>query len=303
MKQPRGISVDLEIATLQIKREISSVARSATPDKVSWKNIKEKVLRVTYLLRLKASQITPPIRLNAIADLMQIIRVSYLNTKNKPEAVLAPVNGGFEIWLSLAIPQVRKRFSLAHELGHTFFYDRQTNPPTRMIARTASGLISYKEEDICNAFARELLIPTDLINISINGFKELNNIALINKLADIYWVSKELMAIRLLRDLSGFESLVAFFKEINSSDFYSKTRSPRIYRGKHTRILRKKEKEALDDIRELIKSGPPFDRLKDINRNNQDIVRGFVAISKVNSCQNIFVLLEFPRLTSRGESR
>lgn len=49
----------------------------------------------------------------------------------------------------------RKRFSVGHELAHTFFYRRA---PGREPVRLRAG--SVAEEDFCDRFAAELLFPT-----------------------------------------------------------------------------------------------------------------------------------------------
>jgi hypothetical protein len=47
----------------------------------------------------------------------------------------------------------RLRFRIAHELGHTFFYSRAGKEPRR-------GLFdSPAQEEFCDTFARELLVP------------------------------------------------------------------------------------------------------------------------------------------------
>lgn len=88
------------------------------------------------------------------------------------EAILATRAGGFEItvdtepsggWgfvplhLRDALHRHRLRFRVAHELGHTFFYDRGGNHPQRVV------LDSADQEQFCDEFARALLIPSAAI--------------------------------------------------------------------------------------------------------------------------------------------
>jgi hypothetical protein len=47
----------------------------------------------------------------------------------------------------------RNRFRIAHEIGHSFFYDRAKRPPTRLLPE------SKAEEKFCDEFANALLIP------------------------------------------------------------------------------------------------------------------------------------------------
>jgi len=50
----------------------------------------------------------------------------------------------------------RLRFRLAHEIGHSFFYDRRSRPPRRLIDR------SEEEEEFCQQFASALLVPPEV---------------------------------------------------------------------------------------------------------------------------------------------
>ncbi len=47
----------------------------------------------------------------------------------------------------------RFRFRVAHEIGHSFFYDRHTRPPNRLLP------FSKREEEFCDEFASALLVP------------------------------------------------------------------------------------------------------------------------------------------------
>jgi len=72
--------------------------------------------------------------------------------------------------------------------------------------------LSRKEEDICNAFARELLMPEELVQLDIANSGD-RNLKMIIDLAAKYMVSPEVVARRLLLDLAIFESSIVLFKE------------------------------------------------------------------------------------------
>lgn len=57
--------------------------------------------------------------------------------------------------LSRTVRRVRYRFRIAHEIGHSFFYDRASKPPRRI------GPITPEEETFCDRFASALLIPPE----------------------------------------------------------------------------------------------------------------------------------------------
>ena len=62
-----------------------------------------------------------------------------------------------ETRLSADIIRHRNRFRIAHEIGHSFFYDRNFTPPRRLFPA------STKEEEFCDEFASALLIPRSIV--------------------------------------------------------------------------------------------------------------------------------------------
>lgn len=85
------------------------------------------------------------------------------------EALLVPkVEGGFDILVDprprhgravhdevahQRLSRRRVRFRIAHEIGHSFFYDRRCRPARRLLNH------SDAEERFCDAFASALLVP------------------------------------------------------------------------------------------------------------------------------------------------
>jgi hypothetical protein len=78
------------------------------------------------------------------------------------QALLVPRSGGgFEIFvdptrgsaMTIATLRHRTRFRIAHEIGHSFFYDRAGSYPTRGTSP------SPREEEFCDLFASALLVP------------------------------------------------------------------------------------------------------------------------------------------------
>lgn len=78
--------------------------------------------------------------------------------------LLALPGGGFLIAVNPEVPapipdeatrRRRLRFRLAHEIGHSFFYDRSHRPAQRALAP------SRREEDFCQQFASALLVPPE----------------------------------------------------------------------------------------------------------------------------------------------
>src|SRR5438552_8193521 len=87
-----------------------------------------------------------------------------------PEALLVPrIEGTFTIVIRCEdsrikanlgesrIHRQRSRFSIAHEIGHSFFYDRSARPPKKLTND------SVREERFCDKFASALLVPPKAI--------------------------------------------------------------------------------------------------------------------------------------------
>lgn len=85
----------------------------------------------------------------------------------------------------------RRRFTLAHELGHFLmhegdFTDSGFETPSNSIEREA------------NLFAKELLMPSHIVAQTYKAFKSLNiDLEVVSELSWVFRVSKESMAIRL----------------------------------------------------------------------------------------------------------
>lgn len=108
-------------------------------------------IEANRLLRA-ANLVVPPFNPNKIAPLRKIISIKYSDGASNSQ--LTPVKGGFIIALKRAAGS-RDIFSLAHEIGHTFFYDTAPSTPVRL-QRDLGG---HAEERLCDVFAAELLMP------------------------------------------------------------------------------------------------------------------------------------------------
>jgi hypothetical protein len=84
------------------------------------------------------------------------------------EGLLIPFRGGYHVRLRKSSTNSRKRFSVAHELGHTFFYKDDGDGPRHQI-----GILNTSErnaeERICNWFASALLIPASKLRQKLGG--------------------------------------------------------------------------------------------------------------------------------------
>lgn len=114
-----------------------------------------------------------------------------------PEGVLKVVDDGFEVFLQDNFGDqrgaaTRQRFTLAHELIHTFYYDRSTRPPRPLQGTPEDG----KLELLCNAGAGQLLVPTFLLKKQA-GERIISHASEILELAYKFNVSPEVIVRRL----------------------------------------------------------------------------------------------------------
>jgi hypothetical protein len=99
-----------------------------------------------------------PVDIGRIASLRGLREAQELSGSACREGRLVPVSGGFLVQLRSSSSAARRRFSLAHEIGHSIFYRNDGARPSHEI-----GILSFDEmsaeERICNLFAGALLMP------------------------------------------------------------------------------------------------------------------------------------------------
>jgi hypothetical protein len=108
---------------------------------------------------LRHGPATIPIDVFRLATQRKVRVSNDLVGKSCEEGLLIPLNGGYRVRLKKSSTESRRRFSLAHELGHTLFYRDSGNGPRHQI-----GVLNTRErtaeERICNLFASALLMPS-----------------------------------------------------------------------------------------------------------------------------------------------
>lgn len=138
----------------------------------------------------------PPIDPRRLAPFCDVLDIE--NRPMVPEGVLAPVDGGFRMYLQsnfAARPGnlVRQRFTVAHELAHTFYFDRNGGVPKRK----KDAPTGQKLEALCHRGASQILIPEILIQQEIRARGRVTSARTILDLADVFGVSAEVMIRRL----------------------------------------------------------------------------------------------------------
>ncbi len=121
-----------------------------------------------------------------------------------PEAVMQVAGGRFQIFLQSNFrdtpgARLRQRFSLAHELGHTLFYDRE-NGEIRPRKDSPRG---DNLEHACHKAASMILIPSKVLNQELKRHPPADAGSVV-KLANRFEVSMEVM-LRRLHDVGVFD--------------------------------------------------------------------------------------------------
>jgi len=288
----------------RVLREVKTLARHSNPETASWKRAKQAIVGAATYLRLETGQVSPPIRLDQIKETRYIHEGAPFDSTEGPDAILLPVSDGFILRLQAGHHRYRQRFSTAHEIAHTFFYDTDKRPPARIISQSSigissrkTGILSHKEEDICSAFAAELLLPSELVARDLlewGADSTGNELKTILELAKRYEVSAEVVTRRLMSGFSRLGTTVAIFKEIYGPKAQANTARIRCYKGKTVmRYLRKKEAAVFAESKKIIEDGPPYEALDDIAALCSDIVS--VPWSASKSSPRLLALLNFHR--------
>jgi len=168
--------------------------------------VRRRQIREIVSQLLRESQIVgPAVDVEAIARQHQIVvqhqKVDdsfsgFLLRTNNPAAIVIGVNERH--------PPVRRRFTIAHELGHFFLHeheklrvDQGTFVINRRDERSSTGTDIQEIE--ANAFAAELLMPREFVLNDIDDFKKnpISDHTLLAGIAHRYGVSEAAMAIRL----------------------------------------------------------------------------------------------------------
>src|ERR1700674_2017031 len=119
---------------------------------------------------------------------------------------------GFTVLLNdkLRVYKARARFTTAHELGHTLFYDWSSVTPRRAVPRYFNNPC---EELICNAFAGELLMPFEYLLREGRAFPEKSEpekALVLQQVATRCAVARQVAACHLVRTLGWWDSILIF---------------------------------------------------------------------------------------------
>jgi Zn-dependent peptidase ImmA (M78 family) len=133
----------------------------------------------------KAQILDYPIRLKSIAEQVPEIFIDGREFKDEISGVQATYKGKTFIAYNKDHPTTRKRFTVAHELGHA------------LLGHTAIGFpVDLYSKECCeieaNQFAAELLMPVKMLKQAVKKSKTVVELAL------DFWVSKDAMSWRVM---------------------------------------------------------------------------------------------------------
>jgi Zn-dependent peptidase ImmA (M78 family) len=112
--------------------------------------------------------VQPPINLAELAKKRNVVSVKTRKLSVDGSISLLD-DGGYVIELNENLSLSRRRFTFAHELGHTFFLDLTNEVEKRLRIRVEDVNVedskhSSKEEFLCNLAAAEILMPFDVFS-------------------------------------------------------------------------------------------------------------------------------------------
>lgn len=124
--------------------------------------------------------------------------------KNEISGMLLRTNGQQIIAVEASQHPVRKRFTIAHELGHLLLHQGEEvriDTDFRVNLRSSSSSTAeYVEEIEANAFAASLLMPEQFLKRDMHNvdYFDIEDASHVKRLAGLYKVSAQAMTIRLV---------------------------------------------------------------------------------------------------------
>jgi hypothetical protein len=212
-------------STLFAARELHPKGEKVTPPVRSTDSLIKELLRSTgavdasAAIRLKARELielhvtsfgppTLPINLDVLASLRGIMR-SDEAPLHSPDAELVPDGtGGVTMRVNPDRPDTRQRFSIAHEISHTFFPDYTTKPWCRTDARYRDRSDPDDHlEMLCDIAAAELLFPQPWFPQDAAAVVDASGLV---RLATTYHASRE-ATVRRYAEISSDSVAAVFF--------------------------------------------------------------------------------------------
>jgi Zn-dependent peptidase ImmA (M78 family) len=173
----------------------------------------EIVQCVKTLRRRLALRAVAPCRLEPFL-VSRNIRSVTTDDSLKADGALVPMGAnfaaGFRVVLRRDLPESRINFTVAHEICHTFFYERVPE------IKFSNHPVDPEEERLCNRGAEELLMPA--LDVKRHSKGQPVSLEALQVLAAHYRVSAPAMLIR-LRTLSLWKAELVLWHEMKNGSF------------------------------------------------------------------------------------
>ena len=153
------------------------------------------IRRAAQRLLVRAGAAEPPIDVRRLAELQGVLDIREADL-GSTDAQLTQVDGGYLIEVNRYGSPRRKRFSIAHEIAHTFFKPRVRafRHTTGTVTITKEKPSDVVEEILCDIAASELLMPREQFISSSRALPV--SIDTVERLSDQFDTSIEATALR-----------------------------------------------------------------------------------------------------------
>lgn len=141
---------------------------------------------------------------NSIAPLRRIKAI--IETELSVDAILIPEVGGFVVKIHKALHPFKKRYAIAHEIGHTFFFNIEEDPPKREFEYQKSSY--WVQEEFACAIAREILVPQFSLLPLVENERIQPSVSALRYLSALYQVSFDVLRMRLINDVPLWDCVV-----------------------------------------------------------------------------------------------
>jgi len=214
-------------------------------DKILMKLLKEILIGEVNKLLKQNGMIDPPFdpfKISCIGSAQ--IKVKFLPKEEiGVEGSIETYENGFIIKIDKTLLDkssrvVRLRTTMTHELMHTFFYDTTKTTPSKIGQRSPQRKEFMMEEELCYYLTREFLVPTLSINslLAKKSHLLLPSIENVGFLKKIFVVSSDIIAYRMIKDLSFWDAI--FIKFTNNGEIYKTITQLKNKTNKHFNKLR-----------------------------------------------------------------
>ena len=165
-------------------------------------------------------EISPPflrdLRSSDFVRSRKIVKIS--ESELAHNGLLTPTQNGFIIHLRSNLERKKKRTVVAHELGHTFFYNMSLEPPVQFISDQHSVLDNWAVEGAAFEIGRQILIPSDWLD----SVKRRESLEIFFSLIEKFDVTRDILARRLFHYLDSLGRSAIFFTHSGQRSFTAK---------------------------------------------------------------------------------